>query len=125
MKKQRPVNLDIRTIHFPVTAIASILHRISGVITVFASGILLWLLDLSLSSEDGFEQVIIIMNNLMVKLIIWGIFTTMTLHICGGIRHLLMDFGYIAETLTAGTRSARIVIGLTFLLSVLAGVLIW
>ncbi|MGL1161857.1 succinate dehydrogenase, cytochrome b556 subunit, partial [Vibrio parahaemolyticus] len=44
VNKQRPVNLDLTTIRFPVTAIASILHRVSGVITFVAVGILLWLL---------------------------------------------------------------------------------
>ncbi|MGS6422134.1 hypothetical protein ACVGW9_00165, partial [Enterobacter hormaechei] len=42
--KQRPVNLDLKTIRFPVRAIASNLHRVSRVITVVAVGILLWLL---------------------------------------------------------------------------------
>ncbi|MGL5372028.1 MAG: succinate dehydrogenase, cytochrome b556 subunit, partial [Plesiomonas shigelloides] len=53
VNKQRPVNLDLKTISFPITAIASILHRVSGVITFIALGILLWLLSLSLSSEQG------------------------------------------------------------------------
>ena len=32
MSSERPVNLDLTTFHFPVTAIASILHRVCGVI---------------------------------------------------------------------------------------------
>lgn len=125
MKKQRPVNLDLKTIHFPVTAIISILHRVSGVMTFIAVGILLGLWGWSLSSEEGFEQAMMIMHSLIVKFVIWGILTAMVLHICGGVRHLLMDFGYLKETLAAGTTSARIVIGLTIVLSALAGVLIW
>jgi hypothetical protein len=54
VKKQRPVNLDLKTIRFPVTAIASILHRVSGVITFVAVGILLWLLEKS--GETGIEE---------------------------------------------------------------------
>ncbi|MGL4928928.1 MAG: succinate dehydrogenase cytochrome b556 large subunit, partial [Plesiomonas sp.] len=38
VNKQRPVNLDLKTISFPITAIASILHRVSGVITFIALG---------------------------------------------------------------------------------------
>uniref|UniRef100_A0A9X8VIH3 Succinate dehydrogenase n=1 Tax=Serratia marcescens TaxID=615 RepID=A0A9X8VIH3_SERMA len=38
---------------------------------------------------------------------------------------MLMDFGYIEESLAAGTRSAQVAIGLTVVLSVLAGVLVW
>ena len=36
---------------------ASILHRVSGVIMVFAIGILLWTLSLSLSSAEEFNQI--------------------------------------------------------------------
>lgn len=88
-------------------------------------GILLWLLGLSLSSQEGFLQSAAIMNSFIVKFIFWGILTALAYHICGGIRHLLMDFGYIEESLAAGTRSAQVAIGLTVVLSVLAGVLVW
>lgn len=125
LKKQRPVNLDLQTIRFPVTAIASILHRVSGVITFVAVGILLWLLGMSLSSQDGFLYAAIIMSSLFVKFIFWGILTALAYHICGGIRHLLMDFGYIEESLAAGSRSAQVAFGLTLILSILAGILIW
>ncbi|MGL4486366.1 MAG: succinate dehydrogenase cytochrome b556 subunit [Yersinia sp. (in: enterobacteria)] len=125
VKKQRPVNLDLQTIRFPVTAIASILHRVSGVITFVAVGILLWLLGLSVSSQEGFIQAAAIMNSFVVKFIFWGILTALAYHVCGGIRHLLMDFGYIEESLAAGIRSAQVAMVLTSVLSVLAGVLVW
>ena len=91
VKKQRPVNLDLATIRFPVTAIASILHRVSGVITFVAVGILLWLLGLSLSSEEGFQSASAIMSGFFVKFILWGILTALAYHAVGGIRHMLMD----------------------------------
>lgn len=125
VKKQRPVNLDLQTIRFPLTAIASILHRVSGVITFVAVGILLWLLGLSLSSQEGFLHAASIMNSFFVKFIFWGILTALAYHICGGVRHLLMDFGYIEESLAVGTRSAQVAFGLTVVLSILAGVLVW
>jgi IS1 family transposase len=53
VKKQRPVNLDLQTIRFPVTAIASILHRVSGVITFVAVGILLSPFDVVIWMTDG------------------------------------------------------------------------
>ncbi|MFS2223479.1 succinate dehydrogenase cytochrome b556 subunit [Pantoea sp. B65] len=125
VKKQRPVNLDLATIRFPITAIASILHRVSGVITFVAVGILLWLLGLSLSSPEGFLQASAVMDSFFVKFIVWGILTALAYHIAGGIRHMLMDFGYLGETLQIGTRSAQITFGLTVVLSILAGVLVW
>ncbi|WP_315708008.1 succinate dehydrogenase cytochrome b556 subunit [Brenneria uluponensis] len=125
VKKQRPVNLDLQTIRFPITAIASILHRASGVITFVAVGILLWLLGISLSSPEGFMQAAAIMDSFIVKFILWGILTALAYHIVGGLRHLLMDFGYIEEDLVSGTRSANLSFIITVVLSFLAGVLVW
>lgn len=125
VKKQRPVNLDLQTIRFPITAIASILHRVSGVITFVAVGILLWLLGTSLSSPEGFLAASSIMNNFFVELILWGILIALAYHAVMGIRHLLMEFGYIEETLEAGTRSAKICFVIIVVLSLLAGVLVW
>jgi succinate dehydrogenase / fumarate reductase cytochrome b subunit len=124
-KKQRPVNLDLTTMRFPVTAIASILHRVSGVITFVAVGILLWLLGQSLSSPEGFLVASSIMSGFFVKFIMWGILTALTYHVVVGIRHIMMDTGLLEETLIAGKRSAMISFGITVVLSILAGVLVW
>lgn len=123
-EKQRPVNLDLQTIRFPITAIASILHRVSGVITFVAVGILLWLLGTSLFPE-GFEQASAIMGSFFVKFIMWGILTALAYHVVVGIRHMMMDFGYLEETFEAGKRSAKISFVITVVLSLLAGVLVW
>lgn len=124
-KKQRPVNLDLRTIRFPATAIVSILHRVSGVITFVAVGILLWLLGVSLSSAEGFQTASAIMGSFFVKFIMWGILTALAYHVVGGIRHMLMDVGYLEETFATGQRTAKLSFILTIVLSLLAGVLVW
>ncbi|TCL03972.1 MULTISPECIES: succinate dehydrogenase cytochrome b556 subunit [Sodalis] len=125
VKKQRPINLDLQTIRFPVTAIASILHRITGVIMFVAVGILLWILGLSLSSADGFSQAAAMMDSFIVKFIIWGILTALAYHAVGGIRHMLMDFGYLDETFAMGKMTANVTFVITVVLSILAGVLLW
>ena len=50
------MNLDLGTIDLPITAYASIAHRVTGVLMFFASFLLLWALDLSLASESLFQQ---------------------------------------------------------------------
>ncbi|AEX21265.1 MULTISPECIES: succinate dehydrogenase cytochrome b556 subunit [Vibrio] len=123
-RKSRPVNLDLQTIRFPITAIASILHRVSGVITFVAVGILLWLLSISLSSPMGFMEAADIVDSFFVKFILWGILTALAYHIAGGIRHLMMDLGYFEE-LDSGTMSAKAAFGATAVLSLLAGIMVW
>ncbi len=123
-RKSRPVNLDLQTISFPISAIASILHRVSGVMMFVAVGILLWLLSLSLSSPQGFMDASQLVGGFFTKFILWGILTALAYHISGGIRHLLMDLGYFEE-LESGAMSAKVAFGVTAVLSVLAGVLVW
>ena len=71
MKDTRPVNLDISTIKLPITAYTSILHRISGVFLVGAVGLMIYALDLSLDSADGFAAVAAVLQNSMVKFVAW------------------------------------------------------
>lgn len=124
VNKQRPVNLDLSTIRFPATAVASILHRVSGVILFFGVGILLCLLGMSLASEQGFNDVTGFASHPIGAFILWGILTALAYHLVGGIRHLIMDMGFWEE-LESGTTSANVSFAITAVLSVLAGVWLW
>ena len=124
MKKQRPVNLDLSTIKMHMAANASILHRISGVIMVFAIGILLWTLSLSLSSAQGFAQVESLLSGVFFKLIIIGTLSALIYHLLGGIRHLFMDLGYFEE-LASGNNTAKFIIVLWLALTIIVGVKLW
>ena len=124
MKKQRPVNLDLTTIKMHPSTNASILHRVSGVIMVFAIGILLWTLSLSLSSAEGFAQIEACLDGFFFKFIMFGIISALTFHILMGVRHLFMDLGYFEE-LASGNNSANFAMALWFLLTVLVGVWLW
>jgi len=124
VKKQRPVNLDLQTVSFPLTAIVSILHRVSGVIMFFATGILMWLLAESLSSPMGFANVLDLMDSFLAKFIFWGILTALAYHLVVGVRHIIMDMGYGEEFETA-TTSAQVTVLMSVILSVLAGVWVW
>lgn len=124
VKKQRPVNLDLQTVSFPLTAIASILHRVSGVIMFVATGILMWFLAESLSGPTGFANVQELMGSFLAKFIFWGILTALAYHLVVGVRHIIMDMGY-GEDFESGTASARLSMIASVILSVLAGVWVW
>ncbi|HDZ55152.1 MAG TPA: succinate dehydrogenase, cytochrome b556 subunit [Pseudomonas xinjiangensis] len=124
VNSKRPVNLDLRTIKLPVTAYTSIVHRISGVILFVSIAGLLWLLDKSLISESGFEQVQSYFQNPLVKLILWGVLAALLYHLVAGIRHLVMDAG-VGEGLESGKRGSQAVIVISAVLIVLLGVWIW
>lgn len=79
MKDNRPVNLDLTTVSFPITAIASILHRICAVIVWVGLGFYLITLNTLLSSEESFEQFHVLMEtSFLVQFIAWGLYSPTT-----------------------------------------------
>ncbi len=125
MNKNRPVNLELSTIKFPITAIVSILHRISGVILIGGVLVLMWMLDVSLRSEESFESLAGTLNHPLAQFIIWGILAALAYHLLAGIRHLIMDLN-IGEGLQAGRRTATLVVVASVVLIIAAGVwILW
>ncbi len=124
MKKQRPVNLDLTTIKMHAAANASILHRVSGVMMVFAIGILLWTLSISLSSAEGFAQIQELLGGIFFKIIILGSLSALAFHVLAGVRHLFMDLGYFEE-LASGNASAKLCMVLWLAITAAVGVWLW
>lgn len=88
---KRPVFLNLARIHLPVTAVLSIGHRISGVLMVLMVPLIAYLLDLSLSGEEGFAAVLgLFRHDLFQVLVVLGVWV-FTHHFLAGIRFLLID----------------------------------
>ena len=100
-------------------AIASILHRLSGVIVFLLVPVLLWILDKSLSSPEGFAQVQEIMNGFVVRFIVWVFVAGLIFHFVAGVKHLLADVG-VAEELESGRLASTIALILSAIGSVAA-----
>ena len=124
MNDKRPVNLDLSTIKFPVTAIASITHRVTGVAIFLALPILLWMLDRSLASPESFADLKELMTSPLVKLVVWAILAVLLYHLVAGIRHLVMDAG-VGESLEGGRRGAKLGFIISVVLILLVGGWIW
>jgi succinate dehydrogenase / fumarate reductase cytochrome b subunit len=124
VKDKRPVNLDFKTLRLPLPAITSILHRISGVVVFGGVFVLLWLLSSSLQSERGFTDVQNWLTAPLVKVVVWGILAGLLYHLIAGVKHLIMDMG-IGETLEGAKTSAKLVVIISVIAIVLAGVWLW
>ncbi|WP_020209258.1 succinate dehydrogenase, cytochrome b556 subunit [Gilvimarinus chinensis] len=124
MNKKRPVNLEISTIKLPITALVSITHRASGVFLFAGVAVLLWMLDSSLSSEEGFAAVQDALASPVCKFIIWAVLAGLAYHLVMGVRHLFMDCG-VGESLEGGRLGAKLALAVAVILIVLAGVWVW
>ncbi|MFQ3185498.1 MAG: succinate dehydrogenase / fumarate reductase cytochrome b subunit [Marinomonas primoryensis] len=109
----------------PVTAIVSILHRITGVILFVGLAFLFYAFDLSLESQEGFNQVVnALQTSFIAKFIIWGVVSALMYHFVAGVKHLIMDLGYFEE-LDSGRNAAIANLVIAAVLILLAGVWIW
>jgi succinate dehydrogenase / fumarate reductase cytochrome b subunit len=124
VKDKRPVNLDIGTMRLPITAWTSITHRATGVFIFAGMAVLLWALDASLKSPESFADLQACLANPLMKLVIWAVVAGLIFHTVAGVKHLVMDMG-IGESFEGGSRGARIVIIVSAVLILLAGVWIW
>ena len=120
----RPVNLNLTTLNFPITAIVSILHRISGITLFILLPYILYYLQLSLKNRASFTALKTNLSGAGSKIIIFMFLCSIIYHFLAGIRHIIMDMGY-GEDLQLARTSAMGVIALTGLLIIFLGFWIW
>jgi len=120
----RPKNLNLFTIRLPLPALVSILHRLSGFILFLIIPLVLWGLNLSLSSEQDFNTVHAFFTTPCAKFVIWCLLSAFIYHFIAGIRHLLMDV-HMGEELKSGRLTAQLTLLLSIILIVLTGIWLW
>lgn len=124
MKKKRPVNLNLFTIRFPLPAIISILHRISGFALFLFIPFLLWLLHTSLASVEQFANLQQLLTAVPAKIILILLIASLFYHLFAGIRHLLMD-AQIGETLKGANLGAILTLIFSAICTVIVGYWLW
>ena len=124
MRSSRPVNLDLFAFAFPITAITSILHRITGVVLFLGLPLLLWALDASLASSNGFAAVVDLLSLPLIKVMLWLYLAALMFHLIAGIKHLCMDLGFFETRASAPVASTGVIV-IALLLALLLGVWLW
>ena len=90
-QRSAPVYLNLLRIRFPVGAVTSIAHRISGVLLFLSFPFLIYLLELSLQGPEGFDAALGYLHSSWLRagsvVIAWSLFH----HLVSGFRFLLID----------------------------------
>ena len=119
-KDNRPVNLNLLTISLPIIGLSSILHRISGLAVFFSFPLVVWLLSVSLKSEESFLALLILYQTAIVlKIMTYLILVGFSYHLLAGIKKLISDVFGFGETLESGRILSWLVFGATFVLATL------
>jgi succinate dehydrogenase / fumarate reductase cytochrome b subunit len=89
--ENRPRFLNLLQIRMPIGAVASIAHRISGVLLFLILPATVFLLELSVRSPEGFDQARAILQAPLVRLFGLVLAWALLHHLLAGIRFLLLD----------------------------------
>ena len=113
----RPVYLNLLKIKLPIAGIMSIIHRATGVFMFLSLPYLIYLLDLSLSSAQGFAEANAAVHSLVGTVFVFLIMWSLMHHLLAGIRYLLIDVHYgvdksMAQQTALGVTIAGPVLGL-------------
>ena len=110
--QKRPVYLDLTKIRLPMSAFSSITHRLSGMYVFFITlPLLLYVISESTSSKSSYEDLLASLNSFsFFSLFFYISLSFFWYHILTGLRHLIMDFFHIGESLKGANYSAIFVI---------------
>ena len=122
--KVRPKYLNVARIRLPIPGFVSILHRVSGAGLFLLLPVLIWIVDASLASNDGFASVKSAADHPFVKLMVLAVVWALAHHFLAGIRYLLLDV-QTGIDLRSARGSAWAVLGLSLVLTATVGVRLW
>jgi succinate dehydrogenase / fumarate reductase, cytochrome b subunit len=118
---------QIATYRLPPAGIVSILHRISGAILFLLLPFIVWLFDVSLTSEISYERFtsafvagVGFLPGWLIKLVTWGLIWAYLHHFIAGVRHLYMDATH-SVTKEFGHSSAIVTLALSAGLTLVLG----
>ena len=119
--------IDAVKYRLPLAGVVSILHRVSGGLMFILLPFIVWLLDVSLTTEisyerftSAFEAGIGFVPGFFVKLVVLALIWAYLHHFIAGVRHLYMDATH-SVTKDFGRQSAVVTLALSVLLTVLLG----
>lgn len=118
---------DLPSYRMPFAALVSILHRISGALMFLLLPFIIWVFDMSVSSEisfarltSAFSQNTGMLPGWLLKLVALALIWAYLHHLIAGLRHLRMDMSHAAVSKESGRHSAVftlvVSIGLTLVL---------
>ena len=117
---QRPVYIDLRKIKLPMSAFSSITHRLSGMYIFFISlPLFIYLLFVSTKNKTSFDLIYTSLQSISVfSVFVFISFSILWYHILTGVRHLVMDFFHIGESLKGAYYSSIFVLVLWVLTTI-------
>ncbi len=118
---------DLPTYRLPLAGLVSILHRVSGAFMFLLLPFIIWMFDVSVSSEISFSRFKRAFGEGLgpapgwfIKLVVLALLWAYLHHLIAGLRHLWMDVNH-AVSKEFGKNSAAVTLFLSIGLTVVSG----
>ena len=117
----KPVYINLFKIQLPLSALLSITHRVSGMLIFFlVLPVSAFIFNQLLQSSDSFALFMDSYNtSIFIRTFVLFNILVFEYHVIAGIRHMLMDFHLISETLSSSNTSAMVALIFFFVISLL------
>lgn len=114
--KSKHIFLNLFVMKFPVTAVTSIIHRVTGIFLFLCIPVFLYFLKLSLESESSFLLAKDLFNTFYFNLFIYLFLAAFIYHFVMGIKHIIIDLGFFDSKKSSNNFSLSAIILVLFLI---------
>ena len=118
-RRARPLSPHLQIYRLPLTAVLSILHRITGVALSVGLLLLIYWLTALAAGPQAYQSAQAILGSWLGLLVLFGFSVGLFYHLCSGIRHLFWD-GCLGLDLKTSEFTARLVVVATVVLTLVA-----
>ena len=122
--ENRPRFLNLLQIRMPIGAVASIAHRVSGVLLFLILPAAVFLLELSVRGPEGFDQARAMLRGPLAQLLGLVLAWALLHHLLAGIRFLLLDLEIGIERKQARRSAWLVNLGAPLLLLLFMGAML-
>jgi succinate dehydrogenase / fumarate reductase cytochrome b subunit len=113
----RPLSPHLQIYRWPITMVASIAHRATGLALAAGTLLLSWWLIAAATGPEAYGAFARVAGNPVGEIILFGFLWSLAFHLLNGVRHLAWDIGYGFRVPTAKL-TAALVFGVSLLLAV-------
>jgi len=114
----RPLSPHLQIWRWRLHMMLSIAHRATGLINALGAVIMVWGFVAVATGPQYFARFLGLLTSIPGRILLLGLTFSAMLHLCTGIRHLLMDTGRLFE-LQANRRAGQIAVAAAVLLTLL------
>ncbi len=107
----RPLSPHLQIYRWPITMVASIAHRATGMALAAGTLMLSWWLIAAATDPEAYGVFARVAANPVGETILFGFLWSLAFHLLNGIRHLAWDIGYGFRVPTAKLTAALVFVG--------------